>query len=161
MPSGEWPLGISPASSANFSRQTQAQLPPNQNLNQRTLNPKDDLDLPSLTSQSNRVFTTSQSVRRAREGSYKGIREPLIFTDPGSILLNHPELESNLFEGAKQLALDLATPGFALDSPEYLDHWNQTVDSSNQLLRQRFGGQVWTAHHIQSHHLRAATAEGD
>jgi hypothetical protein len=35
------------------------------------------------------------------------------------------------------------------------------VDLSNQLLRQRFGGQVWTAHHIQAHHLRTATAEGD
>jgi hypothetical protein len=28
---------------------------------------------------------------------------------------------------------------------------------SNQLLRQQYGGRVWTAHHIQAHHLRSAS----
>lgn len=107
---------------------------------------------------------SSQSVpvlssRHLEEKRTMAVSEPLIFTDPGSILPEHPERDASLLDAAKQLALDLSAPGHAPGSPEYRDHWNRTVDLSNQLLRRRHGGQVWMAHHIQSHHLQSASAE--
>jgi hypothetical protein len=79
--------------------------------------------------------------------------EPVILTDPGSILPENPSRDAALLESASQLVAELAAPGHSRYTPEYLSHWNRTVDLSNQLLRQRYGGQVWMAHHIQSHHL--------
>jgi hypothetical protein len=99
--------------------------------------------------------------RQFSENLTPSISTPLVFTDPGSVLPQEPTLETALQEAANQLASDLTYPGHATDTPEYSEHWNRTVDLSNQLLRQRFGGQVWTAHHIQSHHLRIANGEGD
>jgi len=99
------------------------------------------------------------SSRRFQEKRSREISEPLIFTDPGSIVSEEPGRDAALHEAARQLAIDLAAPGHPPDSPEYLDHWNRTVDLSNQLLRQRYGGQVWMAHHIQSHHFQTASGE--
>lgn len=99
-----------------------------------------------------------RTARSFNEKQINDISEPLIFTDPGSIVPAEPARDAALHAEATQLAADLAAPGHAPDSPEYLDHWNRTVDLSNQLLRQRHGGQVWMAHHIQSHHLRTLSS---
>ncbi len=83
--------------------------------------------------------------------------QPVIFTDPGSLLPADPARDAALQSQAEELVEQINAAGLDHDSPEYLEHWNRLTEQSDQLLRQRYGGRVWTAHHIQAHHLSAAS----
>jgi hypothetical protein len=85
------------------------------------------------------------------------IHQPVIFTDPGSLLPADPARDAMLQSQAEELVGRMNSIGLGHDSPEYLEHWNRLAQWSNRLLRQQFGGRAWTAHHIQSHHLGAAS----
>ena len=85
------------------------------------------------------------------------VHQPIIFTDPGSLLPDDPARDGVLQSQAEELVERINAGGLDQDSPEYREHWNHLAQRSNQLLRQQYGGRVWTAHHIQAHHLRSAS----
>lgn len=109
---------------------------------------------PELTG--DRIEADSQPTQPSTASATE-VHQPIIFIDPGSLLPDDPARDAILQSQAEELVARINAGGLDQDSPEYREHWNRLAQQSNQLLRQQYGGRVWTAHHIQAHHLRSAS----
>ncbi len=94
------------------------------------------------------------SHQRWGSGPY-GVPQPAAFADLGPDSSLPPQFEADIQELAETVAAELQETGEDPATPAYHNAWAQHVEKSDFHLRQRYGGAVWSAHHIQAHHIAA------
>jgi hypothetical protein len=82
--------------------------------------------------------------------------QPAAWADPGDLIDADPERDLAIQQEAERLLEELTNSGLPADSPAYRALWDAAIADSDQLLRMRYGGWSWMAHHVQAHHLAAA-----
>ncbi len=83
---------------------------------------------------------------------------PAVWVDLGDESSLAPEQLLELQRSAEELRERIADSGLDPASPEYRSIWENAVQDSDQAFRQRYGGQAWHQHHVQTYHMHAGQA---
>lgn len=79
--------------------------------------------------------------------------QPAVWVDLGSDSGLTEEGQGEVQMMAESLQQRIAGSGFDPVSPEYSRLWNDSVNESDQLFRQRYGNAAWSLHHVEAYHM--------
>ena len=83
---------------------------------------------------------------------------PAVWVDLGDESSLAPEQLAEIQRSAEVLRARIVDSGLVPASPEYRSVWENAVQDSDQAFRQRYGGQAWHQHHVQTYHMHAGQA---
>lgn len=85
------------------------------------------------------------------------ILQPAVWVDLGEGAALSPEASQGVQLIAEELKKEITESGLDPATPEYRRLWNRAVRESDWKFRARYGARAWTRHHIQAHHMAAAS----
>jgi hypothetical protein len=83
----------------------------------------------------------------------ESLPQPAAWVDLGDAIPADAQRDLAIQQEAERLLEEIKSHPPTANPATYHAHWQHAVSRSDQMFRQRYGGFLWMAHHVQAHHL--------